>query len=53
MKYFNPSFLFKLWILIIPIFHNEKQKVQSMPIKSLTNPINLTRIINQFTTTTN
>ncbi|BDT05021.1 hypothetical protein [Spiroplasma ixodetis] len=45
MKYFNPSFLFKLWILIIPLFHNEKQKVQSMPIKSLNNlqqlPINL------------
>ncbi|WP_338976036.1 hypothetical protein [Spiroplasma endosymbiont of Monopis laevigella] len=41
MKYFNPSFLFKLWILIIPLFHNEKQKVQSMPIKSLNNPTTL------------
>ncbi|WP_342274437.1 hypothetical protein [Spiroplasma endosymbiont of Phycita roborella] len=45
MKYFNPSYLFKLWILSIPLFHTEKQKVQSMPIKSLTNlqvlPINL------------
>lgn len=41
MKYFNPSYLFKLWILSIPLFHNEKQKVQSMPIKSLTNSITL------------
>lgn len=41
MKYFSPSYWFKLWILTVQLIPNEEQKVQSMPIKSLSNPTTL------------